>query len=61
MVNVGKSIESCRENVNHYLGIYLLFVSSLSDFRTHILLEPGVSAAVVYDSKKYVKKNHLRY
>jgi len=55
-VNAGKSIENCLENVNHYLAIYLLFVRSLSDFHIHILLQPGMSAAVVYDSKKYVKK-----
>ena len=53
-MNAGKSIENCLENVNHYLGIYLLFVSSLSDFRIHILLQPGVSAAVVCNSKKCV-------
>jgi hypothetical protein len=45
-------------NVNHYLAIYLLFVRSLTDFHIHILLQPGVSTAVVYDSKKYIK-NHL--
>jgi hypothetical protein len=55
-VNAGKSIENCLENVNHYLAVYLLFVSSLSDFHIRILFQPGVSAAVVYDSKKYVKK-----
>ena len=55
-VNAGKSIENCLENVNHYLAICLLFVSSLSDFHIHTLLQPGVSAAVLHDSKHYVKK-----
>jgi hypothetical protein len=56
VVNASKSTENCLENVNHYLAIYLLFVSSLSNFHIHTLLQPGLSAAAVYDSKKYIKK-----
>jgi hypothetical protein len=55
---VAESIKNCFKNVNHYFAIYLLILSSLSDFRRHILLQPGESAAVIFDGKG-CKKNTL--